>query len=92
MKDLELKCDPNIIDVDENENVVESSSKRGRSCVRFENASERTKRRKSQELRGNYSTEELTYAAQMKIRESGNTDAANICKEVFLSSPTRSSK
>lgn len=89
LTDMELKCDPNLIDIVEN---VESSSIRGRSHVKFEYSSERSKRRKSQELRANYSAEELTYAAQMKIRESGNTDAANICKKVFLSSPTRSTK
>ena len=92
MTDMELKCDPNLIDIDEKKIYVESSSIRGRSRVKFEDFSERSKRRKSQELRANYSAEELTYAAQMKIRESGNTDAANICKKVFLSSPTRSTK
>ena len=31
MTDMELKCDPNLIDIDENEHYVESSSIRGRS-------------------------------------------------------------
>ena len=52
---------------------------KGKITFQFEDSSERSKRRKSQELRANYSAEELTYAAQMKIRESGNIDAANIC-------------
>ncbi|XP_024875226.1 uncharacterized protein LOC112456728 [Temnothorax curvispinosus] len=60
--------------------------------MEFTTASERSKRRKTAEMRTTYSTEELSYATQMKLRSSGKLDAANIVKEVTTSSPTRASK
>ena len=54
------------------------TSRRGRSPVDFENASERTKRRRTQDIRNDYSTKELLYAAEMKLREEGKKDAAII--------------
>ena len=73
-------------------NNIAGKSKRGRSCVNFEHSSERTKRRKSQDIRIKYTADELAHAAQMKVREQGNIDAANICKEACLNKPTRSTK
>ncbi len=57
------------------------NSKRGRSSADFKTASERTKRRKTEVVRKKYSAEELVFAAQMKLRNSGKNHAAKICKE-----------
>ncbi|XP_047491847.1 uncharacterized protein LOC125041121 [Penaeus chinensis] len=54
--------------------------------------SERTKRRKTEELRKNCSGDQLAYAVQMKLRECGKRDAAKLCKEATLTSPTRPTK
>lgn len=58
----------------------------------FAAASERSKRRKTAEIRTTHSTEELSYATQMKFRSDKKLDAANIIKEITTSSPTRASK
>ncbi|KAG5886038.1 hypothetical protein JTB14_000017 [Gonioctena quinquepunctata] len=44
--------------------------------------SDRSKRRKTQELRKNLGTKELTYAAKIKLRADGNVAAANILDDI----------
>ncbi|XP_021703892.1 uncharacterized protein LOC110677210 [Aedes aegypti] len=58
------------------------SSGAGRPNIEFSESSERSKRRKTQELRENVPLEELTYATQMSLRASGNTAAAEIVKDI----------
>ena len=49
----------------------------------FEEASNRTKRRKTEELRKEKNISELLYAAQMNLRRScNNNDAAKIVKDI----------
>lgn len=68
-----------------------TSSKTGRPLTKFEEASNRTKRRKTEAVRSTLSTSELTYATQMSLRASGSVDAANVLKDA-TSTPTRASK
>lgn len=65
---------------------------RGRPSQSFASSSDRSKRRKTQEVRSTLSTEELTYAAQMSLRSSGRVHAAQVLQDVTLISPTRASK
>ena len=53
------------------------------------NQSEVTKRRKTLELRKKYSCDELTYAAQMKLRQEGKLTASKLMKEINFTSPMR---
>ena len=64
----------------------------GRPAAEFEDASDRTKRRRAEEIRSSVSTSELTFAAQMSLRSSGNTDAASVLKDVTTTTPTRATK
>lgn len=63
----------------------------GRPSKSFVELSERSKRRKTQQLRENFETVELAYASQMKLRETGNVDGSKVVKDV-ISSPTRGAK
>lgn len=66
--------------------------KGGRPKVDFSKSSERTKRRKTQLLRSEVGSLELSYAAQMSLRASGQLDAANVIKDVTLTTPKRAEK
>ncbi|XP_025405522.1 uncharacterized protein LOC112679816 [Sipha flava] len=66
--------------------------KGGRPKVYFSKSSERTKRRKTQLLRSEVGSLELSYAAQMSLRASGQLDAANVIKDVTLTTPKRAEK
>ena len=65
------------------EKIVKSDNKKG-TCGRpsqsFASSSERSKRRKTQEVHSTFSTEELAYAAQMSLRTSGQVLAAKVVK------------
>lgn len=63
----------------------------GRPRKDFIEVSDRSKRRKTNDLREQITAEELTYAAQMSQRAAGNIDASTIIKNV-TSSPTRATK
>ncbi|KAL4720723.1 hypothetical protein ACJJTC_002087 [Scirpophaga incertulas] len=65
--------------------------KPGRPTKSFEESSERSKRRKTQNIRESTDIEELTYAAQMKLRSSGKVDASKVLQEI-TQSPTRAKK
>lgn len=62
------------------------------STTKFEVASERTKRRRTLEVREKFSTQELSYAAQMSLRSSGAVDASKILKDITSASPSRAHK
>ena len=64
----------------------------GRPSQSFASSSERSKRRKTQEVRSTFSTEELAYAAQISLRTSGQVLAAQVLKDVTLTTPIRASK
>lgn len=66
--------------------------KSGRPSQTFMSSSERSKRRKTKELRDSLSSEELAYATQMSLRSSGKVHAAQVVRNAILTSPTRASK
>lgn len=64
-----------------------SSNVGGRPPVDFASCSERSKRRKTQNIRSTVSTSELMYAAQMNLRREGSVDAAVVVKELQSNTP-----
>lgn len=66
--------------------------KRGRPKKTFEESSERSKRRKTMDLRQKFSEKELAYATQMSLRASKQTDAALVVRDVAFSTPKRAQK
>lgn len=60
-----------------------SSDSVGRPEKVFVECSDRSKRRKTQELRSNNETVELTYAAEMKLRSEGNVHAAKVLADII---------
>lgn len=71
---------------------LSTSSSTGRPSAEFEEASERTKRRKTATVRSQLSATELAYATQMSLRSSGANNAANVVRDVTQKSPSRASK
>lgn len=57
----------------------------------FKDSSLRSKRRETQSIRENMDTDELTYAAQMKLRASKKCEAAKVLQDITCS-PTRTKK
>lgn len=68
-----------------------TTKKSGRPRKKFNESSERSKRRKTKDLREQVPAEQLTYAAQMCQRAEGNTEVSKIIKDVTLT-PTRAKK
>lgn len=69
--------------------TTEHYKTKGRPPTELDQMSDRSKRRRTEDIRGNYTYQELSYAAQMSLPVSGNLDASNIVKEVSLSSPSK---
>jgi len=65
--------------------------RQGRPTKTFRDSSERSKRRKTEDIRRSADVETLTYAAQVKLRTSGNRAASQILKEI-TASPKRAKK
>lgn len=65
--------------------------KPGRPTKKFEELSDRSKRRRTKDLREKVPVEELTFAAQVKMGTSGNTDTSKLMKDITLT-PSRSKK
>lgn len=74
------------------QDMSDDSKTRGRPIALFLSSSDRTKRRKTEQLRSEFSPEELTYAAQMQFRSEGHLEKAEVIKNVVFSTPTRASK
>ena len=70
---------------------AEVTHKQGRPTKPFENLSDRSKRRKTSEIRSQIPPEELVFAAGVSQRTAGNTDASVMIKEI-TASPNRASK
>lgn len=64
----------------------------GRPSLDFTSSGERSKRRKTESIRLRSSVEELTFAAQMKLREDGKVDEAKVVRDVMFGTPTRAQK
>lgn len=81
-------------DVDEPLNVRKDDANQncglGRPISPFSECSESSKRRKTRHAREQYSTEELAYATQMKLRQAGKPAAAKLCT-MSTSSPEEAS-
>lgn len=86
-----------IVYLDENkedESQTTSSSDKGhmgRPKPEFAQCSERTKRRRTENIRQS-SFEELSYATHMKLRAEGKVEAAKIVKDISSSSPSKAKK
>lgn len=63
----------------------------GRPTKSFDDSSERSERRKTEELQKSAETEKLIFATQMKLRASGNRDASKVVKD-FSASPNRATR
>ena len=55
----------------------------------FEDSTERSKRRKSEELRKTVGFPELTHATKMNLRNFGKTDAVELFSETLETTPGR---
>lgn len=75
-----------------NYNLLTDKSEVGKPKIGFDSESERTKRMKTQDLRAQCSTNELCYATHMRLHASGNTDSANLMKEVTNTTPKRATR
>lgn len=64
----------------------------GRPRKLFGDSSERTKRRKTEEIRSNVEEDVIVHAAQIELRKSGKRNASDILKEITSTSPTRATK
>lgn len=65
--------------------------KPGRPSKEFQECSDRSKRRKTENVRSEIPHDELTYAAVMSERAAGNNDLSQLIKQATMS-PTRASK
>lgn len=52
----------------------------GRPMKPFSEVSDRSKRRRTEEIRSNYSSEELAFGSQMNFRKVGKLDASEVCQ------------
>lgn len=71
--------------------LPQAISRPGRPQKSFDDVSERSKRRKTETLRREMTSEELTFATHVKLRCEGKADASNVIKNL-TKSPTRAKK
>ncbi len=71
---------------------LKDNMKIGRPSLSFSSSSERSKRRKTQELRNTVSLAELAYATQMSLRSSGQSQAAKVIQDITSTSPSKASQ
>lgn len=64
----------------------------GRPSIEFAFCSQRSKRRKTEEIRAKFTSDELAYAIQISLRSAGQLDASKVIKEVTMTSPSRTLK
>lgn len=64
----------------------------GRPREGFDQLSDRSKRRRTEDIRTKYGPAELSYAAQMRLRSSGQVDASVVVKDVSSASPLKATK
>lgn len=65
---------------------------RGRPKIRFEDCSDRSKRRKSLQLTKSHSSSQLSYTTSTALRKDGNEDAAKLINEITQTTPNRAKK
>lgn len=71
--------------------VVTTTNRHGRPRKSFGESSERSKRRKTEEIRSNVEDGVIVHAAQVELRKSGKRDASRLLQDI-TSSPTRATK
>ncbi|KAK2577606.1 hypothetical protein KPH14_001389 [Odynerus spinipes] len=71
---------------------IQTPKKESRQIKKFCDLSERSKWRKTNDLRVQVPLEELTYAVHMSQRAAGHADVSNIIKDMTETTPTRASK
>lgn len=70
------------------DNAPEKQCTAGRRSSEWDLLSDRSKRRRTEDVRLDYSTKELAYATQMSMRASGQLDASKVLKDVSEGSPS----
>nr|XP_047137591.1 uncharacterized protein LOC124814082 [Hydra vulgaris] len=80
--DTWLKASTNICIVQARNKEKKSHSAMGRPPLNFDEASERTKRQKTEEMRSTFSSSELAFASQMSLRASGSCNAGVTVKDL----------
>ena len=63
----------------------------GRPSITFSESSDRTKRRKTKDIRDNRTSEELVFATKMSLRAEGKLDAAHVLQDITSGSPSQPS-
>lgn len=72
--------------------VVDTTVKRpGRPSKSFDDLSERSKRRKTEEVRTHFEKDIIIHAAKVELGKSGKKNASNVLKDI-ISTPTRATK
>ncbi|CAH0552735.1 unnamed protein product [Brassicogethes aeneus] len=71
---------------------VVAQNRSGRPHKTFSECTERTKRKKTDEIRSFVVKEVIVHAAQVELNKSGQRDAAAILKDITTTSPTRVTK
>lgn len=64
----------------------------GRPSKAFGELSDRSKRRKTEQLRASFDSSELAFATQMSLRASGSSTAASVLQDITTRSPERAQK
>lgn len=72
--------------------TTHSEKQRGRPNVSFEDSSDRSKKRKTEELRRENSSKELAFATKVHLKEQGEGKASELVNEAVLTTPTRAEK
>ncbi|XP_057654572.1 uncharacterized protein LOC130892899 [Diorhabda carinulata] len=72
--------------------TVAGQSRPGRPLKSFGESSERTERRKTEEIRSTLDKEVIVHAAQTELRISGQRDASEILKQITCTTPKRATK
>lgn len=78
-------------DCSSNESRTTPGHSRGRPSLDFATSSDRSKRRKTEELRKKYTPAQLLQATTLNFRSSGNLDSAKVIQDV-TASPTRATR
>lgn len=68
------------------------AKKTGRPSMEFLCLSDRSKRRRTEEMRSDFDVDTLSYATQMSLRFSGNVSASKVLKDISSSSPSKAEK
>lgn len=71
--------------------AVPTQNRTGRPCKMFDESSERSKRRKTEDVRSVLEGEVIVHAAQIELRKTGKRDASEVLKNI-MSSPTKATK